>query len=488
MIDFNELSNWFLTLNKAQWYVIITTILSLDPILKFVLYVTRQLTYLFSKRKYLDCFCLLDKENISEIRWIYLKCVSLFLSNFLASWQFVIKPKTKFDKLVNGFTARTSNNYCGLREYIFMNVLIGRGYEFVSKYKLAYEYYERSVYLYREINDTRNYYSTLLLKDRLSNILGNNNFSNSYIENILNNIHDNVQNMDSLYIQACLMWGEALINKGTTDAYEESFKHIANALEINLLLNKRDKLRADIIRIDNTFRLKKYDDVLSFCLKAIRNEKKWIPFLNNYIHLSYILNYQAIAYSEKGDFEEAENCMRCAIKYAEKHNDIFLKAKIFGNYAVILEKEKKYEEALELHRNVLRLFKMLFGDSHFHIAKVLGNMGMTYAYLKDFHNADAFINKSIQMYKKEYGNTPHVDLANGYRGFAKRYLIGGNLNRAEKYYYKAIKMYYKVLSSSNKTLKIAIDNLLDSCDDTMLRKKLDDYIAKMESYQNEGYR
>ena len=92
------------------------------------------------------------------------------------------------------------------------------------------------------------------------------------------------------------------------------------------------------------------------------------------------------------------------------------------------------------------------------------------------------------MYKKEYGNTPHVDLANGYRGFAKRYLIGGNLNRAEKYYYKAIKMYYKVLSSSSKTLKIAIDNLLESCDDTMLRKKLDDYIAKMESCQNEGYR
>lgn len=37
--------------------------------------------------------------------------------------------------------------------------------------------------------------------------------------------------MDALYIQACLMWGEALINKGTTDAYAESSKHIAKALE-----------------------------------------------------------------------------------------------------------------------------------------------------------------------------------------------------------------------------------------------------------------
>lgn len=488
MIDFNELSNRFLTLNKAQWYVIITTILSLEPIFKFVLYITRQLTYLFSKRKYLDCFCLLNKENMSEIRWIYLKCFSLFLSNFWASWRFVIMPKTEFDKFVNGFTARTSNNYCGLREYIFMNVLIGRGYEFVAKYRLAYKYYERSVYLYREINDTRNYYSTLLLRDRMRNILGKNDFDDNYIVNILNNIHDNVQNMDALYIQACLMWGEVLINKGTTDAYAESFKHIEKALEINSLLNRRDKLRADIIRIGNTFKLKKYDDVLSLCSKAIRNEMRWNPLLNNYIHLSDIWNYQAIAYSEKKDFEKAENCMKYAMEYAEKHNDIFLKAKIFGNYAVILEKEKKYEKALEFHQKVLALFEMLFDNSHFHIAKVLGNMGMTYAYLKDFHNADAFINKSIQMYKKEYGNTPHVDLANGYRGFAKRYLIGGNLNRAEKYYYKAIKMYYKVLSSSSKTLKIAIDNLLESCDDTMLRKKLDDYIAKMESCQNEGYR
>lgn len=482
MVDLNELSNWLLVLNKAQWYVIITTILALDPAFKFVLYLTRKLTYLFSKRKYLDCFRLVDKENMSEIRWIYLKCISLLLSNFWASWRFVIMPKANFDKFVDGFTTRTSNNYCGLREYIFMNVLIGRGYEFMSKYKLALTYYERAVYLYREIHDIRNYYSTVLLRDRMRNILGKNDFDDNYIVDILNNIHDNVQNMDALYIQACLMWGEALINKGTTDAYAESSKHIAKALESSSLLKRRDKLRAAIIRIGSTFKLKRYDDVLSLCSVAICNEKRWLPFLNNYIHLSNILNHQAIAYSEKGNFEEAEKSMKCAMKYAEKHNDIFLRAKIIGNYAVILEKEKKYEESLELHQRVLALFEILFGYSHFHIAKALGNMGMTYAYLKDFGNADKFILQSIQMYIDEYGNAPHVDLANGYRGFAKRFLIEGDLKRAEQYYSKAIEMYYEVLSSSSKTLKTAISNLLASCDDAMLRKKLDDYIAIMDSH------
>lgn len=65
MVDLNELSNWLLTLNKERWYVIITTILALDPAFKFLLYLTRELTYLFSKRKYLDCLRMVDKENIS---------------------------------------------------------------------------------------------------------------------------------------------------------------------------------------------------------------------------------------------------------------------------------------------------------------------------------------------------------------------------------------------------------------------------------------
>jgi tetratricopeptide (TPR) repeat protein len=481
MIDLNEFSNWLVTLNKAQWYVIITTILALDPAFKFILYVTRKFTYLFSKRKYLDCLRMVDKENLGEIRWIYLKCVSLLLSNFWTSWQFVFMPKKYFEKFVTGFISRTSNNYCGLREYVFMNVLIGRGYEFSSKYRLALEYYERAVYLYDEIRDTKNYYSALLLRDRMLSILGKNDFDDNYILNILNHIHANVQNMDALYIQACLMWGEALINKGTTDAYAESSKHIAKALENRSLLKRRDKSRAAIIRIGNTFKLKKYDEVLSLCSIAMGNEKRCLPFLNNNIHLSNILNHQAIAYSEKEDYEEAERSMKCAVKYAEKHKDFFLKAKIIGNYAVILEKEKKYEEALELHKRVLALFEFLFGNSHFHIAKTKGNMGMTYAYLKDFVNADKYILQSIQMYIDEYGNCPHVDLANSYRGFAKRYLIEGDLKNAENYYSKSIEMYYEVLSSSSKTLKIAINNLLESCDDASLRKKLDEYIAIMNS-------
>lgn len=65
MVDLNELSNWLLTLNKEWWYVIITTILALDPVFKFLLYLTRKLTYLFSKRKYLDCLRMVNKENIS---------------------------------------------------------------------------------------------------------------------------------------------------------------------------------------------------------------------------------------------------------------------------------------------------------------------------------------------------------------------------------------------------------------------------------------
>lgn len=481
MIDLNEFSNWLVTLNKAHWYVIITTILALDPAFKLILYVTRKLTFLFSKRKFLDCLRMVDKENLSEIRWIYLSCISLLLSNFWTSWQFVFMPKTYFDKFVDGFISRTSNNYCGLREYVFMNVLIGRGYEFTSKYKLALEYYERAVYLYREIRDTKNYYSALLLRDRMQSILGKNDFDDNYILDILNNIHDNVQNMDALYIQACLIWGDALINKGTTDAYAESSKHITKALENISLLERRDKSRATIVQIGNMFKLKKYDKVFFLCKKAICDEKRWLPLLNNDIHLSNILNHQAIAYSEKQNFEEAEKSMKCAIKYAEKHDNLFLRAKVIGNYAVILEKEKKYEKALELHQRVLVLFETLFGNTHFHIAKTLGNMGMTYAYLKEFGNADKFILQSIQMYRDEYGNSPHVDLANSYRGYAKRFLIEGDLKKAEEQYSKAIEMYYEVLSSSSKTLKIAIGNLLESCDNALLRKNLDDYITIMDS-------
>jgi len=126
-----------------------------------------------------------------------------------------------------------------------------------------------------------------------------------------------------------------------------------------------------------------------------------------------------------------------AKKKKELEGESLSYANTLNNLAIVCSSMKKWKEALEYHRNILRIRKAHLGESHPDTLMSLYNMGNVYAEMKDNQKAIENLTKALKRGKnsKDFSK---VDMADIVLSLARVYDDLGNYKKSMEYYEKGI--------------------------------------------------
>ena len=137
-----------------------------------------------------------------------------------------------------------------------------------------------------------------------------------------------------------------------------------------------------------------------------------------------------------GLYEEAENMRKKTLNlykqlYGDKaHPDV---ASSYSNLGTLYETQCKYELAKENYTQALNQRLEIFGDKpHKDIAISYNNLGSLYYEIADYKNAEVYLNKSLAINKQLYGEIAHPDIADNYNNLGTFYTDQSNNKRAEE--------------------------------------------------------
>ncbi len=193
-----------------------------------------------------------------------------------------------------------------------------------------------------------------------------------------------------------------------------------------------------------------YNKALEFYEKALSivAENKSIEY--SLQGLSRLYNNIGIVYDDYKDYNKSIFYYNKGIEILGKDNEGELLAALYLNISVSYWNNKMYDEAIKKNQKSLDVFKSLFGENHFEIARCYLNLGTIYLSMKKADMAISLFEQSLNILLDL--PIPH-DLATltCYLNLGEAYFLKKNNNRAS--------YYFKTGLQSNKYKKSYTDNI-----------------------------
>ncbi|NVM55195.1 MAG: tetratricopeptide repeat protein [Candidatus Helarchaeota archaeon] len=148
-------------------------------------------------------------------------------------------------------------------------------------------------------------------------------------------------------------------------------------------------------------------------------------------------SFLGLAYRPEKRYEDALEQFREFLKLVTDMNDRFGVAQAYLDIALTLSLQKKYDPALDVMKNCLKIIKEELKDKDVE-ARALANIGGIYLLKGDFETALAHYKEGLEIAEE-------LDFIEGssecYKGIAEIYEKKGQLEQAEKYYQRSLGLY-----------------------------------------------
>jgi tetratricopeptide (TPR) repeat protein len=140
----------------------------------------------------------------------------------------------------------------------------------------------------------------------------------------------------------------------------------------------------------------------------------------------------------------------------------------------LLEKQGKYQEALDYYRKALSVQKRTFGEYNKDTAKTYNHLASTYVYLEEYDEALKCCEKSLAIQKMLEPENP--DTAATYSNIASLYYSQGDYGKSLEYYGKALAIRERVLGTEHPDTAATYNNI------ALVYSKQGDYRKALEYY------
>lgn len=127
---------------------------------------------------------------------------------------------------------------------------------------------------------------------------------------------------------------------------------------------------------------------------------------------------------------------------------------------VKLYKAGKFEEAIPLAKQVLKIREQQLPANDPLVADALGNLAMLYMARKKFDDAEVLLQRALTIYEQTAGGNALV-LAKTLDSLAHARLFKSDIREAEKYYMRALAAKEKALSPDHEEILYSLNNLVD---------------------------
>ena len=141
----------------------------------------------------------------------------------------------------------------------------------------------------------------------------------------------------------------------------------------------------------------------------------------------------------------------------------------------LLEKQGKYQEALDYYRKALSVQKRTFGEYNKDTAKTYNHLASTYVYLEEYDEALKCCEKSLAIQKKML-EPENPDTAATYSNIASLYYSQGDYGKSLEYYGKALAIRERVLGTEHPDTAATYNNI------ALVYSKQGDYRKSLEYY------
>jgi len=167
--------------------------------------------------------------------------------------------------------------------------------------------------------------------------------------------------------------------------------------------------------------------------------------LNNKEGESVALNDIGLIYEEQGKYDKALEYYNKSLQLTTKPSSI---ATTYNNIAIVYSDKGDNNKAVEYYKKAIELGQEA-GDYH-NTAKYMINLGGAYTNLKNFQEAQYYLQQGLSMIQKL--GDKYVEAA-AYVGFGKLYLAQNQESLAKEYFTKAYNL-LKVIVNNNKAQEV----------------------------------
>lgn len=318
-------------------------------------------------------------------------------------------------------------------------------YQLMGKYNESIKYYERSLKVFKELNEFGSPNSIATL----------NNLSLLY-------------EMKGESKKALKLHRQVFISRKKTFGMEHP--EVAEALN-NLALFYRNK--------------GKYKVALRLCEKSYLILQRTLGPENP--ELAYVINDIATLYQETGEYGKALHFFEHSLeKYETKlgaRHPYSLKTRC--NLAGLYFKEGKYESALSTYEDILQIQKEVLSHEHPDIAITLNNLGELLKEMGNFEEAKPFYQEALKIYENSYGSENSCVTTILYN-LADVCKYMGEYKEALAFHQRALKILENNEELDNSVTLLILNSMADIYSEEMEDEKAVEYYMKSLKFCESG--
>ncbi len=360
---------------------------------------------------------------------------------------------------------------------------IARIYQNNKNYRLALEFFEKSLGIYQELKQND---SAMLIKSNILIILyllNRLDEMDAYLKDIEQNI-DLMKRLNHIKIVYdklfAVYYSKNQINKATNNRLM-LLKKIQDEADDDMLITLYHDLAKAYQRNNDYSNSIKYS-LMELTLKEKSGNTEDIEGFHFKIAQIYAMDYQ---------FEKSKEHIRLALEIAEEQEDMLSQAKAYTNLANIFNKQNQTDSSIYCYKKALSIVET--NDIKINIGLVYNNLGMAYKEVGDNDNALKYCRLALDEKIKSKDNNIFFPLTS----IAEIYLNKGYVEKAFEYAQRAkfialesknpiqlsgiYKLYYD-LNKYNNNYKEALENYQKfiELNDSLSNQKSQKVIAELE--------
>jgi len=160
----------------------------------------------------------------------------------------------------------------------------------------------------------------------------------------------------------------------------------------------------------------------------------------------------AILYKEQGKYEDALPLYENALKIRENilGTEDLETAASYNNLGVIYRILGENDKAMKLYKKCLKIKEREHGKEDPSTAQTYNNIALVYSQKKDYKKSIIYYNKALKVWQREYGEK-HQDTAKCYNNLGVAYGYSNNFDRAIEVHTKALNIRKEILGDTNYT-------------------------------------
>lgn len=172
---------------------------------------------------------------------------------------------------------------------------------------------------------------------------------------------------------------------------------------------------------------------------------------------SFLSAYALMAqiFSDMGQYDEASKIFKQAMCLTK--DKIYL-GKIYSNYGVLLRRQKKYDEAMDMYRKAMDIVVVIYGTSHPFLGRLYGNMGAICMEKGQHGEAEDYFKKALENLINIYG-IDNINVAGVFSNMGSLKSCQEKWLDAIQFYEKALGIYFKLIGDSHSQTAICYHGL-----------------------------